>query len=139
MNSEILKLFRLIVERNRLARIRSIKRSKLNRLKNCLSHKKTMKSSSPQKVESYKSQFVSALAEYKSSCKELKAFTDANVLFRREMSKKYKTRQRTDASNHIAHISLEIDGSRELFSFDGILKIVTDEDINNILLQHELV
>jgi hypothetical protein len=139
MNSDILKLFRLIIERNRLAKIRSAKRSKVNRLKNCLMHKKTRRYSSKQKIESYKSQFCSALDEYNLSCEQLKSFTDANVTFRRYMSKKYKTKQFTDASNHVTKISLNVGDTRELFFFENILKIITDEEINNILLDNEVI
>jgi hypothetical protein len=127
VNSEIIKLFKLIQERNILAFDRSRKRSKASRLRD--KFKKT-DSLSKELIK----EFNLAFTGYKNACKKLAAFTKKHRKFRNYAKSKYLTRQKTDASNHIVGMSLTLDGQRHVFSIKDIEKQIQEAEIEQILL-----
>jgi hypothetical protein len=133
MNQEILSLFKLILERNKLAKVRSRARSKLGRLKRYCFNRATQ--ITVERIDELRA----ALIEYNASCDELKKFTKLNAKLRKDLQKKYKTKQRTDASNHITHIWIKPNelypNFREHFNVTDIERIVIDEEIEGILLE----
>lgn len=123
MNNEIIKLFKLIQERNVLAFDRSRKRSKAGRLRDKVS-----------KTNSFLREYSVASTSYKNACKKLAAFTKKHRKFRNYAKSKYLTRQKTDASNHIVGMSLTLDGQRHVFSIKEIEKQIQEAEIEQILL-----
>ncbi len=127
MNSDAIRLFKLIQERNALAFDRSRKRSKAGRLRD--KFKKT-DSLSKELIK----EFNLAFTGYKNACKKLATFTKKHRKFRNYAKSKYLTRQKTDASNHIVGISLMLDGQRNFFSIKAIETCLQEVEIEQILL-----
>ena len=130
---DVLKLFNIIVERNKLARVRSCKRGKLHREKKNFGKKTNRKNLDYN--EAYKN-ITKAYGEYIDSCRTLAAFTLANKKLRHEIGKKYKAKQRNDASNLVSMIELQPLGSKDRVPFyrEEIESISLNNEINDIIL-----
>lgn len=128
MNSDIVKLFKLILERNVLAFERSRKRSKYHRLREKLCDSKFYHD------HSILLKTAKAKADLLEASAKLAAFTKRNRQFRSYAKSKYLTRQKTDASNHIVGISLTIEGERHVFAIKDVEKRLQEAEIEQILL-----
>lgn len=128
---DIFKLFSLIVERNKLARIRSCKRGKLHREKKNFSIRRKNKN-----YEQCYKDTNKALEEYMESCKVLATFTVANKELRHQIGRKYKAKQRNDASNLVSMIELQPVGTKERIPFyrEEIESLALNNEINDIIL-----
>lgn len=131
-DDDIYNLLCLMYERNKLAKIRSSKRGKLQRLKK--SRLKTVRLK--MNTKSIDKLLTIAYAEYLSSCNDLAVFTKNNKNFRNSMQKKYSTVQRTDASNEVAALKLKPVNSNDYVVFfkKDFESIIVENEINEILL-----
>lgn len=131
-DNDIYNLLSLIVERNKLARIRSSKRGKLHRLKQ--SRRKTIRNHMSAKA--IDKLLAIAYSEYLQSCNNLAVFTKNNREFRSKMRKKYDTIQKNDGSNEVAYIKLKPNNSSDyvIFFKKDFEAIVIENEVNDILL-----
>lgn len=137
MENELLQLLNLIIERDRLSRVRTVLRSRFNRSrKECASMMEYIRPSrlscshNLQKIEKFKS----ACLQYKKACDDLHDFTRKNSEFRKKMKAKYKTHQTLDGSNHVTALRFTVDEVEFSLDINQMKKIVLDEEINRILL-----
>jgi hypothetical protein len=70
------------------------------------------------------------------SCKVLAAFTVANKELRHQIGRKYKAKQRNDASNLVSMIELQPVGTKERIPFyrEEIENLALNNEINDIIL-----
>jgi hypothetical protein len=131
-DDDIYSLLSMLVERNKLARIRSSARAKLHRLKK----KRTNLLRCGMKVNEIDRAIIPATEQYLSSCRNLATFTKNNSAFRRDMRKKYLTRQRNSASIEVESIALRPVGwDRDAFFCKKDFEtIVLENELNDILL-----
>jgi hypothetical protein len=136
-DNDIYDLLSLIVERNKLAKIRSSKRGKLHRLKQSR-YKAIRHQMSAKAIDRL---LAVAYSEYLQSCNNLAVFTKNNKEFRSKMRKKYGTIQKNDASNEVAYIKLKPNNSSDYVVFfkKDFETIVTENEVNNILLGAPLI
>jgi hypothetical protein len=137
INDEILDLFRLIKDRNVLARDRFNKRQRLQYLNKLLDKKlkNTIKGKHAlTPVKTLREQVELARIDYTLARQELANFTKETRGLRSELQKKFKTKQRKTASNTVGGISIEFLGSNFYFSSSDMSKIILETEINDILL-----
>jgi hypothetical protein len=72
--------------------------------------------------------------KYNNSCKKLAEFTSKNRKFRQKIRKEFNTKQANDASNNVIGVKLVLNGVSTFFSYKEIDSIITDIEINNILV-----
>ena len=137
VNDEILELFRLIKERNILARARFNKRQRKHYLSKLIDKKLTNRLTGKHlktPITELNKALKKATIEYIAAVKELSAFTKKNRSTRSDLQKKYKTKQANSASNTVEGVSLEFFGSRLVFRVEQINKILLENELNDILL-----
>lgn len=137
MNNEIIKLFKMIVQRNKLAKVRTSARLKLYRSRRyveyALRHTGAKKlSDSDFKDRLYK--MLELADKYKQSCSELAKFTAETSKFRKYMQGKYKTKQQMCANNCVKSIYLDTEDGLHIFRISDIVEEVMNDEINGILL-----
>ena len=137
VNDEILDLFRLIQQRNVLAKIRFNKRQRLQYMSKILNKKignrlagKHLLTPLDKLIKDIKL----VKAEYDAARKELASFTKDNRDLRLSLQKKYKTKQAKNAANSINGVLIEFLGSKLTFTIDDINRIVLETEIEDILL-----
>lgn len=130
-DDDIFLLLSIIVERNKLANVRSKTRGKVSRLR-----KKLQLEDCSKEVSKILKAISLAEKEYRASCVELASFTKSNKAFRLQMRKKYKTKQRNDASNEVESIALTPPGwdTAVFFCRKDFTNIVLDNELNDIIL-----
>jgi hypothetical protein len=137
INDDILDLFRLIKERNILARDRFNKRQKVCYLTKIIDKKLNNTISGKHlKTPLYKlrKDVSTANAEYTLARKELAKFTKENRPLRLELQRKFKTKQRKTACNTVEAVTIEFLGQRFRFGVSEMDRIVLETEINDILL-----
>lgn len=137
INDDMLDLFRLIRERNVLARDRFNKRQKVqyltkildSKLKNTVTgkHRKTP-------VETLREDIRLANTDYLIARDELAKFTKENRHLRLELQRKFKTKQRKTASNTVEAVTIEFLGHTFGFGLSEMDRIILEIEINDILL-----
>lgn len=144
MENDLLSLFKLILERNKLVKKRNSARSKINyhkkSLVNLTRHTDSLLSDTDHSSKSLKLMDL-LVKNYKEEHGKLKEFTAENSKFRREMRTKYKTIQDSDASNCITSIRVKIGGDTPYtrFSIEDMYKKVLDAEIDSLLLETQVV
>lgn len=133
VNDEILDLFRLIQQRNVLAKIRFNKRQRLQYMSKIL-NKKIKGKLVPAPLGKLIKEIELAKAEYDTARKQLASFTKENRDLRLSLQKKYKTKQAKSASNSINGVLIEFLGSKLTFTIDDINRIILETEIDDILL-----
>lgn len=139
ISDDLVKFFKLIKTRNKLTSTRSRARFKLFRLRKVLNKKKSKSMLVSRNylnvtIEAVENKVKKCDEKYKSSCKKLAEFTTRNRKFRTKIRKKFNTRQHTDASNNVVGVRLVLNGVNTFFSYKEMNSIITDIQINNILV-----
>jgi hypothetical protein len=139
ISKDLVRFFKLIKTRNKLVATRSSTRFKLFRIKKILTKKKAK---SMRVSRNYLNVPVSKVEDkvkkysekYNNSCKKLAEFTSKNRKFRQKIRKEFNTKQANDASNNVIGVKLVLNGVSTFFSYKEIDSIITDIEINNILV-----
>jgi hypothetical protein len=137
VNDEILDLFRLVQQRNVLARTRFNKRQRFQYLCKILDKKLNNRLIGKHlltPVNKLKKDVEFARSEYSIARKELASFTKENRHLRLSLQKKYKTKQCKTACNTVSGVFIEFLGSKLMFSISDINRIVLETEIDDILL-----
>lgn len=138
INDDFLDLFRLVQQRNVLAKNRFNKRQRLHYLSKILDKKLNNKITGKHSltpVEKLRKDIKFAKSEYDAARKELASFTKQNRFLRLELQRKFKTKQINTASNTVEGVKIEFLGSTMLFTAKDIDRIMLDAVINDILLE----
>lgn len=137
VNDEILELFRLIRDRNILAKERYSKRRRRDYISKILDHKKTNRLTGKHlrtPLSKLRQDLDAASRDYVAARKELSAFTKQNRSIRQDLRRKYKTKQFNSPNNTVKGITIDVLGSKITFRLDDIDRILTDAELNDILL-----